>query len=373
MATIHQADGPPRLRRALYAFPILGLGLLMVRAFSMAGPTVPVVAEFVETGRFELDGVRVPILKTFYGISWLDELYAGISASFVLLQSMVDPGMYWQTLMLLTEFVGVYAIMLFESGRPVNKSSLFQFPVISGFVAQLAGGGFIINLHHYFYHIFRPIQRSKNAPGQWKLDGAVCIAVLPSMVLGYYVPHFLGYFHQSLEGRHWWSWIWQLFPIWVGILVTVVSKAVRLNSAFSSWLDAPGRALVIAKNTGYVIAFVNGAVNYAALLASDVPIRDMFLPRHLFTNPETFHDILRAILQYDYICCFGGFAVWLICSFTDVKAAGLCDYSWATLGLMAVVAVPLLGGFGNFFIIAWLVREDMTSAWANAGTSSKQE
>jgi hypothetical protein len=122
----HQTDGPPRLQRALLALPIIGMALLMVRAFTMAGATVPVVAEMLEAGLFELGDVSVPILKTFYGIGFVDQVYAGISLSFVLLQSFVDPAIYWQTLVLLTEFVGLYAIMLFESGRPVNQSTFFQ-------------------------------------------------------------------------------------------------------------------------------------------------------------------------------------------------------------------------------------------------------
>jgi hypothetical protein len=238
------------------------------------------------------------------------------------------------------------------------------------FFAQLAGGGLVPNIYLYFYHIFRPIQRSKATPAQWKLDGAVCIAVLPSMVVGYYIPHFLGYFHSSLEARHWWSWLWQLFPVWVGILVAVISRAVRLNPAWSQWLDAPGRAFAIAKNTGYAIAFVNGAVDWMVVVTSGISLSTMFLPKYFLQNPETFHDAMQAILQYDYICCLGGFLLWTIYSFADVKAAGICDMSWTQLAVMAIIATPFLG-LGNFLLIAWVVREDMIVAWV--GMNSKQE
>lgn len=115
-----------RLSRALYALPILGLAGLMGYAFSMGEPIAPIIMDLMERSVFDLGGVNVPLIKDFYGLSWLDEFFAHVTVAFAQLQFNVDKFMYLHSLVFLTDFAGIYVILLLESCRAGNKATWFQ-------------------------------------------------------------------------------------------------------------------------------------------------------------------------------------------------------------------------------------------------------
>ncbi|KAI9167882.1 hypothetical protein HJFPF1_04023 [Paramyrothecium foliicola] len=321
--TKHAEPQPSRWQRALYALPIFGLAILTAYAFTKTEATVPVVAEFLDNGRFEYNGVSVPILKRFYGISLFDELFVNISAAFMQLQTKAtDVDLYHNSVLFLTEFVSVYAILLFESSRPANKSTLFQFPSAVMFVAQLVTAGLVGNVFLFSYYIFRSFQ-SSNAPTRWGLNGALSVAVLPSIAIGYYIPHYFMFFSPSLEARHWWCWLWQLFPVWGGVLVAFFSRATKLSRGATQWLDAPGNSFFVAKLSIGVIALMNFVAHWYVALSSDKHLTELWTPKYFLERPDNFGDGLKVIIQYDYIGTMGGTLLWLLYSLGDLKAADI--------------------------------------------------
>lgn len=119
-------DGESRRRRALYALPMLGLSAVMIRAAIIARPCGPVFDNIIETRQFDMGGVTSPIITVFWGIPLLDEIYAHITVAFAQMQFFSDPVLYWQSLVFLTDYAGMYAILLLESFRRAPKSALFQ-------------------------------------------------------------------------------------------------------------------------------------------------------------------------------------------------------------------------------------------------------
>jgi len=71
-----------RLRRALWALPLLVMSALTVRTMAMAGLMYPVFHGIFETSRFEWKGVSVPIIKQSYQVPFIDKTVAPITITF---------------------------------------------------------------------------------------------------------------------------------------------------------------------------------------------------------------------------------------------------------------------------------------------------
>lgn len=113
--------------RALRAIPLLLLVPIMLRAITFTIPMGDLIRSMRQRGLLSLHGVEAPLLTSFYNVPVLDTVLAEMTAAFALLQMYpVDPWAYWHALIFLTEYAGVYAVLLLESCRGSNEGSLFQ-------------------------------------------------------------------------------------------------------------------------------------------------------------------------------------------------------------------------------------------------------
>lgn len=123
--TLHTSPPESRLRRAIHAVPFLLITAIMSRAFAMAKPIGPIIEETVKTSIFTAQDVTVPMIKNFYGVPVLDDVFAVVTVAFAHLQFFTDEEAYWQLLVFLTDFAGMYTVVMIEGYRPGNT-----FPVI---------------------------------------------------------------------------------------------------------------------------------------------------------------------------------------------------------------------------------------------------
>ncbi|KAJ3549578.1 hypothetical protein NM208_g436 [Fusarium decemcellulare] len=297
-----------RLRRALFALPMLGLSAIMTRAFAMGEPIAP----------------------EFYRIPILDEIFAHITVAFAQLQFFTDQKAYWHSLVFLTDFAGMYAVGLIESYRPANKFPALRFPVIYMFLSQLLGIGFLAPIYFYLFYVFTPAYKlttpSLHLPGS-----APCMALLPTIVLAYFSSHFPSYFHPSLEARNWWNWIWQLFPIWGSFTMLALSKVIAAmgkQPPNTNNPDSSDQELRILRVTVYAIALVSTVTWWCTFSNLEVPISEIFVPQYFVKSPQAPDVCLRTILQYDYICTYTAGILWLAYHFSDLEKAGVCNIPW---------------------------------------------
>ena len=74
-------------------------------------------------------------------------------------------------------------------------------PVFLGYWAQIISIGILGPIYFYIYYVFTLIEKS--AASDFRLTNrAYSVDLLPSSLLLYCIPHFLSYFHPSLEVRH---------------------------------------------------------------------------------------------------------------------------------------------------------------------------
>jgi 2-polyprenyl-6-methoxyphenol hydroxylase-like FAD-dependent oxidoreductase len=114
-----------RLLRALIALPLLGFAALAVRGMDMKA-AVPEIFEISKKGRFEANGLSVPLRSSLYHVDLIDEGMNFLTALFAQITLGSDPITYWQALTFITDFTGMYAVFLVESSRRVNNLTFMQ-------------------------------------------------------------------------------------------------------------------------------------------------------------------------------------------------------------------------------------------------------
>ncbi|KAH8667754.1 hypothetical protein BGZ61DRAFT_592543 [Ilyonectria robusta] len=356
----HIESQESRLQRALLALPILALSGVMGKAFAMGEPIAPVLNRILETSVFDLNGMSVPVIKKFYGIGLLDEIFGHITVAFAQLQFFTDQRAYWQSLVFMTDYAGIYAILFFESCRPSNRKTIFQFPFLLTFLAQLIPVGFMSPLYFYLFYVFTPTEKL-TGPSFLLTNWSSCASVLPTVLLAYHVPHLPSFFHESLESRHWWNWVWQLYPVWGSLGMFVFSKILSLGSGAST--EAAGQKLQLKtlRITVGVLAAINISIYWYTLYNSNFSMAEMFIPKYFSDKPQDADVALRTIIQYDHIMTFSAALLWLGYHFRDLEVAGICKIHHSSSICIAAIISGMFSP-GTFILLGWLAREELLAS-----------
>jgi hypothetical protein len=121
MATkeIHQPER--KLIRALWASPLLLFAVIGILGLDLSS-SVPAFEVMIEKGEFNVAGNKLLIRSEFYGIGeTIDKAVALFAVIFTQMISGFDPISYWQTFAFLTDYAGMYAVLLFECVRVGNR------------------------------------------------------------------------------------------------------------------------------------------------------------------------------------------------------------------------------------------------------------
>ncbi|KAH6992981.1 hypothetical protein EDB82DRAFT_427542 [Fusarium venenatum] len=326
-----------RFRRALYALPFLAITALMTRAFGMAEPIGPTIEEMVKTSVFIGPGFNVPIIKGFYGIPVLDDIFDVVTSAFVHLQFYFDEKAYWQSLVFLTDFAGI--------------------PVVFLFVSQIIAIGCTAPIFFFLAYIFTPAYKL-TTPSLGRLSVGPCKAIYAAVILGYYLPHFPSYFNDSLENRNWWNWIWQLFPVWCCSIMFVLSKVLARMNKSNGKLNSERDALRILIGA---CSFISMAAWWCTVAFMSDSVFEVFVPQYLINYPQDPSVGLRTVIQFDYICCYAAGYLWLAYHFRDLEKVGVCSISWVR-AIGVTVVLGFVVGPGTLFPILWLLREELLIA-----------
>lgn len=115
------------LTRVLGALPILLVTPFILRALTFAEPAVgKLVNTLRATPSVEIGDQSFRLLDSVFGLPVVDDIFAAITGAFSLVHIFPEEhGAYWQSLVFLTEYAGIYAILLVEGSRGLNKGRLF--------------------------------------------------------------------------------------------------------------------------------------------------------------------------------------------------------------------------------------------------------
>lgn len=118
------AEHESRVARAALATPFVGLAIICLSAMD----TNKLIAQqqpFLQAGRIDLhDGsTSMPIFESFYGLSFLDDMWRGITVTFANSYLPLDAIGWWQLFSFLHDLGPMYSIWLLESCRTGNAKT----------------------------------------------------------------------------------------------------------------------------------------------------------------------------------------------------------------------------------------------------------
>jgi len=207
--------------------------------------------------------------------------------------------------------------------------------------------------------------------------------ILPSLVLGHYIPMYVAHFAPDFVTRHVAIVLWQFAPLWISIIHWCFSRWVR-STIVSDRLRAPLRDLGFIRLTVLVPAVVSMVTWLVTLVQAPLDVSVIFIPQELLsvlssyfgshtrlTTTTDFPHLIGRFLQYDYIFLFSSVYVWLCYSFWDLRAAGMLKEGWPRFFAFSMLAL-MVGGPSVACAGLFLWREHILVTRRHWGAITKQ-
>jgi hypothetical protein len=225
-------------------------------------------------------------------------------------------------------------------------------PAVFATIAQIGGGGVFIPIYYFCNIVYGgPVQRLP--PAEKKIDIVGAWGFLVGILIFNTVPLVGALFASTLEQRHWWTWLWQLYAPRITIFWYI---AMFLYSAFGLRESAPS-----PKTRGTVryqtnvrmimtpIILVPAAIWIYTLINCPYPIRTVFWPQPLsdpnIFNTATWVERMKRTLIFDQLSIVASTFLWLAWDMKDLKQ------------FVMVCAMGIVIGPGATMGIMWCVRE----------------
>lgn len=228
----------------------------------------------------------------------------------------------------------------------MQKLIMQHSPGIIAFIAQFGGGGVIIPIYYALYMTFTtPLLAQPLSKRKIDMGGAALWAFLS--VLLHVIPAFGIMFDTTLEGRHQWTWFWQLYSV----RISLSWYAIMFGAKFIPRWNLGQETSYRRKITMVLAPFIGLAVSLwvYTMLYCPHPMSEVFFPHPL--AEDTWVLRMRRILQFDQLFIFGSSILWVS---LDSRRNGLGN----GVGLMIVgIFLAILVSPGASFGILWLWRE----------------
>lgn len=222
-------------------------------------------------------------------------------------------------------------------------------PTLFTFLGGIVGVGTVVPFYYFLCIAFGPsaseLARSPRQQSRCRYD----TAVVPMIFLFHTSVVFAMFVSPDLAARHYWTWAWQMSPLFVGIGNAVASTALGLGRPKGS--AAPPRAPGLGLS---MMALVSAGVWVYTVIFSPHPLSTLFVPK---AGPQTGLVLhMRKALQADEIGTVVGAFMWLAHSFSDLYISGLVGSE----GLLYVILGPVASlciGPGAALALGWYLRE----------------
>ncbi|EGC45088.1 conserved hypothetical protein [Histoplasma capsulatum var. duboisii H88] len=321
---------PSKRQRAILALPFLGLALLCLQVMDIE-KMVAHQEPFLRSRKIKWSNGSIPILSHFHYAEFLNELWRGTTVSFSPSTLGYDVVSSWQMFSFLNDLG----------------------PTIFAFAGQLLGLGSVAPLFYFLCFTFGPSTSALiQLPLKMRLAPEHNVTLLPILLLLHTCEVFAAYLAPQPTTRHYWTWAWQMSPLWVGIANFVISKLIGTSPSFRAttikWLTSPKLLLSL-------MSIISAGVWVYMLVNCPYPLSTVFIPSS--SAQSKFVPHMRRALQYDEIAVFGTSFLWLGYLFFDLHCAGLIRRGeW----LVPVAALPIFTAFvgpGAAFAFGWYWRE----------------
>ncbi|KAK8022657.1 hypothetical protein PG993_013424 [Apiospora rasikravindrae] len=308
------------------------------------------------SGFIDWDGGKLKMLDRFYGVEALDQAFRGAMASFAPSTLGYDSISSWQFFHFLVDMGPIYTIWFLESSRALNAWSPAYFPTFFALLGQVVGVGTVVPLFYFLCIVFRPTQTDLARAPRRQSHFQGSIPVVPLIMLFHTSVVFAMFLAPDLSARHYWTWAWQLSPLWIGLGNVAAHQAAALlgwkGSPSSSSFMAPGQMLG-------VMGLISAGVWTYTLLSSPHSLGTLFVPQ---AGPQAGLALhMRKALQADEVGVVIGIFLWLAYCFAELHVGGLLGNGWLLYFLLGPVAILCVGP-GAAFALGWYARERILEA-----------
>jgi hypothetical protein len=188
------------------------------------------------------------------------------------------------------------------------------------------------------------------------------LAVLMGVVLGHLIPAYGMFFWPSLVERQAWSFVWQLYPVYISFLFHGISRLLVRVMASPTIASTARQSRATARLAMGLVSLLGFAVWTWTVWTSKDRLGSTFIPTSVPSHllPD-FAGFSREFLCWDELLTFCCTFVWLGYSFSDLRRREMTRLSWLSLGLGTAVAIVVIGP-GATLGITWLLREEIILA-----------
>ncbi|PYH97264.1 FAD/NAD(P)-binding domain-containing protein [Aspergillus ellipticus CBS 707.79] len=151
-------------------------------------------------------------------------------------------------------------------------------PLLFG-MASFRGIGAIMPIYYFLHYTFSPTHKFLAADSRLT-DLSFTISILPLTLLFFYHPFFLAYFSPTLPLRHTGIWLWHLFPLWISLSQTLLSRTAIFPRTLShDRLHNPTRDIQTIRLTIGSLALLSAGIYIYVALMSGFSLVEIFVPR----------------------------------------------------------------------------------------------
>ncbi|KAK7917992.1 hypothetical protein PG985_009866 [Apiospora marii] len=348
--------------RAFWALPFLLIATWAWREMDLDS-VVSTAKPSAESGFIEWDGgdgndkYRLAILDDFHGVEFLDRFWRGATATFSVSAFGYDSIAAWQTFHFLVDLGPLYAIWLLESHRAANAWSPAYFPTIFTLASQALGAGIAMPFFYILCVVFSPSasELARAPPSRRTVWSRGSLLLILLVFVLHTAEVFAMFLAPSYEARHYWTWAWQMVPLWIGVGNVVADQVLKLllgrARISSTWTTTVPKAMLA------VMALVSTVVWVYTILFSPHPLAVLFTPA-----PDPQDGLIlrsRKAFQADEIALFGCSFLWLVYSFVDLHLAGFVGLKGLLYNLASLPVATAVLGPGSTFALSWYARERM--------------
>jgi hypothetical protein len=187
-------------------------------------------------------------------------------------------------------------------------------------------------------------------------------AILPSLLMVYYLPLLQTYLLPEIGQRQTWLSLWSLFPVTHSIAQFAISKLWN-DTVNQDKIHKPKRDVATIGYTIGIPTVISTVVWLYTLFVSSASLSRIFLPHHFPTSLTNLHTITSPsdLLQYNHALAITSTYLWLLYFTWDAKAAGMVTQNWITVFAVAALGTVVLGPGGavgvGFLWREWVITE----------------
>lgn len=220
------------------------------------------------------------------------------------------------------------------------------------------GAGTAVPLFYFLCVVFGPsalyLTKSVRRHGRCKDDGRT---IVPVVLLFHTSAVFAMFTARDFDDRHYWTWAWQLSPLWIGLGHAAARRALA-HLQLADWSPS------VVGRRGWLDVFgwldfmnvVSFGVWAVTVFVGPHSLASLFLPA---PGPQVgLASHMRKALQEDEIFKVISNGLWLAYSFAELHFLGLLDSEAVIYAALYPIAVPFVGP-GVAFTLVWQLREDL--------------